>query len=434
MSPVVKVPSSMTSPGVQAAIEDFRKRPRPLALRCAVQHYDWGALDFIPDLLGIENQSRKPFAELWIGAHSDLPSTVTFQGVEMSLQLLIQGAANEVLGPEVADRFHGQLPFLLKVLSSAQPLSIQAHPNAEQARAGYERENRQGIPEKEPTRNYRDEHHKPELISALTDFYGLRGFRPLEEIGAVLTEVPELQVLAGEYTATRESLIALYTRIMRMAQDEVNAILTPLIHRLHEENQQQAFARQQREYWVLRADRVFSSPERKDRGIFSVFLLNLVHLAPGDAMYLPAGELHAYLEGTGVEIMANSNNVLRGGLTAKHVDVDELLQILTFSTGQAEILGPSPQPGDAGQAFYVTPAEEFVLARIQVTAGGRHQSGADHGVHVGVVTEGQASVSTPDGDRLELVRGNAFLIPRGLAYRITTDTVAVIFRASVPSV
>ncbi len=424
----------MPHSGIRAAVDDFRKRPRPLSLRCGVQHYDWGGHDYIPDLVGIENKDRRPYAELWIGAHPDLPSMATIQGVDVPLQALIGGAADEMLGKDVAARFQRALPFLLKVLSSAQPLSIQAHPNAQQARAGYERENKLGIPEQHPSRSYHDGHHKPELISALTDFYALRGFRPLEDISVVLASVPEFQPLAARYRPSRESLIALYTRLMRMNQREVNAILMPLIRRLTDENQHRGFGMSQPEYWVCRADSIFSSGEHKDRGLFSIFLLNLVHLAPGEAMYLPAGELHAYLEGTGVEIMANSNNVLRGGLTPKNVDVDELLQVLTFTSGQAEVLQPSLKPGVAGQTFYPTPAEEFVLSRLRVTADHCHRRGADHGVHLGIVTEGRALISAAGGGRLDLLRGDVFLIPQGLVYEVSSNTEAEIFKASVPHV
>ena len=219
-----------------------------------------------------------------------------------------------------------------------------------------------------------------------------------------------------------------------MSQQEVNVILMPLIHRLTGENQGRAFRMQQPEYWVCRADSIFSSGEHKDRGLFSIFLLNLVHLAPGEAMYLPAGELHAYLEGTGIEIMANSNNVLRGGLTPKHVDVDELLQVLTFTSGDAEVLQPSLKRGAAGQTFYHTPAEEFVLSRLRVTADHCHRREADHGVHLGIVTEGRALISAAGGGRLNLVRGQAFLIPQGMIYEISSGTEAEIFKASVPHV
>ncbi len=391
-----------------------------------------GRVDYIPDLLGIENRDHRPYAELWIGAHRDLSSTATIQGVDVPLQELMVGAADELLGRDVATRFNGELPFLLKILSSAKPLSIQAHPNVQQAQAGFERENKLGVPEQDPHRSYHDPHHKPELICALTDFYALRGFRSLGDIHGVLGKVPEFQPLAAEYRPSRESLIALYTRIMRMEQRDVNAFLKPLVQRLQGENRVQAFSKQQPEYWVCRADAIFSSGERKDRGLFSIFLLNLVHLAPGEAMYLPAGELHAYLEGSGVEIMANSNNVLRGGLTPKHVDVDELLQVLTFTSGEAEVLAPSLRLGDANQKSYHTPAEEFVLSRLRVTAERCHRRGADHGVHLGIVTEGRARIAAMGNGHLDLVRGHAFLIPQGLVYEISSNTEAEIFKASVP--
>lgn len=420
----------MVDQSVQNAIEDFRGRPRPVLLRCGVQHYPWGGFDFIAGLLGVENRQRRPFAELWVGAHPDLPSAAIIGDVDVPLPVLVEGAAEKILGRDVASRFDRRLPFLLKVLSAAQPLSIQAHPNAQQAREGFEREHSLGISLDDPRRNYRDDQHKPELIVALTDFYALRGFRALDEIGACLAAVPELRELAGDYRPTRDSLVALYTRVMQMEQREVDDMLTPFIRRLNEEGARDGFSKQQPEYWAIRADAVFSRNGHRDRGLFSIFLLNLVRLAPGEAMYLPAGELHAYLEGTGIEVMASSNNVLRGGLTPKHVDVDELLRILSFTTGVPEVI--EPPPTQAGQTEYDTPAAEFVLARLRVTCQRPQRRGRQPAVHLGIVTEGTAHISTPAGDRLDLTRGDAFLVPQGLAYEIVCNTDAVIFEVSVP--
>ncbi len=274
----------MKTSGIAPVIEAFRRHPRPLRLRCGVQHYQWGGRDYIPDLLGIRNKTREPYAELWIGAHDDLASVASIAGVDVPLNSLIEDAADAVIGRDVADRFDRQLPFLMKILSAGQPLSIQAHPNTRQAEEGFARENELGIPLEDTNRNYRDPHHKPELISALTDFFALRGFRAVGEIATVFASIPEFQDLAARFRPTTDSLITLYTRIMRMEQSEVDGILSPLVVRLGEENQKQAFSKKQPEFWVLRADNVFSPPEHKDRGIFSIFLLNLVHLRPGQAM------------------------------------------------------------------------------------------------------------------------------------------------------
>ncbi|WP_165741957.1 mannose-6-phosphate isomerase, class I [Candidatus Thiosymbion oneisti] len=420
-------------------VADFLRRPRPLVLRCGVQHYAWGDPDYIPDLIGVPNPEQKPYAELWIGAHAELPAVARVGASEVPLPLLLRGAAEVVLGRRDAERFGGRLPFLLKILAAAQPLSIQAHPDKRQAQAGFERENRLGIRSDAPNRNYHDDNHKPELIVALTEFYALCGFRPLDELGAVLASVPELCDLAADDRPTRELLRDLYTRVMRMDQTEVDAILTPLVRRLQEEAARQAFSKEQTEYWVLRADSVFSNDGHRDRGLFSLFLLNLVHLLPGEAMYLPAGELHAYLQGAGVEIMANSNNVLRGGLTAKHTDVDELLRILTFDAGKVKVMGKGLGPAEE-RVVYETPSQEFILSRLRITAARPYASAADHSPALGVVIQGEVAVSATglEGglEGLELGRGGVFLVPHGLDYRISCSISrsgeAVVFMAGIP--
>lgn len=420
----------MNRPLPETAIEDFLRQPRPLALGCRVRNYAWGDPDFIPELMGIPNWKQEPHAELWIGAHTELPSVAQVGDAEIPLPRLLRGAAEVVLGRRDAERFGGGLPFLLKVLAAAQPLSIQAHPDKQQAQAGFERENRLGIRPDAPDRNYRDDNHKPELLVALTDFYALCGFRPLDEIGAVLESVPELRDLAAGYRSTRESLIDLYTRLMCMDRSEVDAILTPLLLRLREETARRMFSGEQMEYWALRADAIFSQDGHRDRGLFSVFLLNPVHLLPGEAMYLPAGELHTYLQGCGIEVMANSDNVLRGGLTPKHTDVDELLRILTFDAGEVSIIGRGLRPEEE-RVVYETPSEEFMLSRLRITAGRPYAGAAGHGPELGVVIQGRVVISAPGVDGLELDRGGAFLIPYGLDYRISCPAEAVLFTAGV---
>jgi len=419
----------------ETAVGAFLRRPRPLLLRCGVRHYAWGDPDYLPALIGVPNRERKPYAELWIGARTELPAVARVGDSEVPLPLLLRAAAEAVLGRRDAERFGGGLPFLLKILAAAQPLSIQAHPDKPQAQAGFERENRLGIRPDAPNRNYRDDNHKPELIVALTNFYALRGFRPLDEIGTVLASVPELCELAADYRPTRESLADLYTRVMRMDQREVDTVLTPLLRRLREAAARQAFSKEQTEYWVLRADALFSNDGHRDRGLFSLFLLNPVHLLPGEAMYLPAGALHTYLQGAGVEIMANSDNVLRGGLTAKHTDVEELLRILTFDAGEVSIIGKGPRTED-GRVVYETPSQEFTLSRLRITAARPYASAVGHSSELGVVTQGRVVVSAPGIEGLEVGRGGVFLVPYGLDYRISCAVScsgeAVVFMAGIP--
>jgi mannose-6-phosphate isomerase class I len=342
---------------------------------------------------------------------------------------LLSEAAPVVLGASAARRFNSQLPFLLKVLSAANLLSIQVHPTKERAKEGYARENARGIPIDARERSYKDENHKPELIAALTDFHGLLDFRPLMEIAQTLEDVPELGSLSAGLVSS-SSVESLFRRLMNTSQEDVDSILDPLVRRLRKENDEETFSRDQREYWVLRADREFSKDRHKDRGLISIYLLNLVHLQPGEAMYLPPGALHGYLEGSGMEIMANSNNVLRGGLTSKHVDVPELLKNTNFDPVPPEILRGKRVHGYR-EWVYGTSAEEFELRRVEWTDG--YEVGADHGVEILFLIESRRQATiVSEGHSLELRRGEACLVPHGLSYTIRADTEAVFYKAAVP--
>jgi mannose-6-phosphate isomerase len=238
------------------------------------------------------------------------------------------------------------------------------------------------------------------------------------------------------FQPTQKSLVDLYAKVMRMDQREVNAILSPLIARLRSEHDRHKFGKDNIVYWVLKADQHFSTGGYKDRGIFSCYLLNLVHMVPGEAVHLPARELHAYLEGTGVEIMASSNNVLRGGFTLKHIDGEELLKILTFNCNccqKPEILSPKHGATHGEWDIYETPAEEFVLSRLHLTEQGVYESETEHSMQLGIVIEGSVVFSPSEGTELHLSKGDSFLVPHGVVYGVSTDSEALIFQASVPS-
>jgi mannose-6-phosphate isomerase len=403
-------------------------------LHAGIQHYAWGDKHFIPDLLGIDNPEGEPFAELWMGAHPDLPSKIEVKGGPVALNEFISASAEKMLGPAVTQEFEGQLPYLLKVLSAEAPLSIQTHPSKERAMEGFTREDVAGIPHSAGHRNYRDTNHKPELIAALTEFFGLKGFRPLEEIAQVLTDVPEFQSLWPDFEPTSAGLKSLYEKIMNLSQDRVDAILDPIIGRLTDAGRKRTFTRADREYWILRADREYAKGGHRDRGTFSIYLMNLVHLEPGEAMYLPAGILHAYLEGSGMEIMANSNNVIRGGLTSKHVDVPELLNNVVFEGAAPEILRPTQLPG-CREWVFKTPVREFELRRIEVTKEQPHQNGPDHSAEILILVDvkGDAHVTVASGEKsLDLPKGGAFLAPYGVAYTINANSAAILYKATVP--
>jgi mannose-6-phosphate isomerase class I len=237
------------------------------------------------------------------------------------------------------------------------------------------------------------------------------------------------------FAPTPALLKALYEKIMSLPQAEVDAILDPLVQRLEEADARRPFTRDQPEYWVLKADRDHSTDGHRDRGLLSIYLLNLVHLQPGEAMYLPAGILHAYLEGSGMEIMANSNNVLRGGLTPKHVDVPELLATLTFKGGSVEVLRPAPVP-DSREWRYETPAREFELRRLEIGAGQPHENSAGHSAEIVILVaaEDDARVTVESGDQsLELRRGDVCLAPFDTPYTVRAAGRATLYKATVPS-
>ena len=414
------------------SIETFARCPHAVFLHCGVQHYDWGSLEFIPQLLGIDNPQRQPYAELWLGAHPDLPARAVIDGLEVPLNQLIAVAGKALLGKEAVSQFGIELPYIMKVLSARQPLSIQAHPSRLQAEEGFRRENEQGKPSDDPTRNYHDPRHKPELISALTDFYALSGFRPLQDIDALLKSIPEFSSLHDRFEGTRDSLFNLYRHVMTMPQQQVDGILGPLLERLRAEHKANGFSKHDPAYWVLQADAIFSREGHQDRGLFSIFLLNLVHLPPGQAMFLRSGKLHAYLEGSGIEVMADSNNVLRGGLTHKNVDIDELLRILRFSCKPPLVLDGKPDSGNLSVSVYHSPAEEFELTRLTLALEMTWQCPRQKSISMGIVVNGNVNLVDETGQRLEMITGSAFLVPASVSYRIESESASDLFMVGVP--
>jgi mannose-6-phosphate isomerase len=410
-----------------------------LPLHGVVQHYDWGGYDFIPGLLGIANSDRRPFAELWMGAHPKAPAMADVAGVAMPLDRLIAEAPDRILGPSASARFGGRLPYLFKILDVASMLSIQVHPTKEQAAAGFARENAAGIDLGAAERNYKDENHKPEVAVALTDFWMLHGFRPLDQIAEGLRKVPELRSImpdfsvrlarAGDATQARRDLLCdLYCAVMTMPQERVDLLLNALVERLATRAPSDHDVP---DYWAARAVEKFPAVGgHRDRGIFSIYLLNLVHLRPGQGTFQPAGTLHAYLEGVTVELMANSDNVLRGGLTQKHVDVPELLRILSFDSGTPQVL--DGEPAASPDRVYRTPSDDFELSRLDLAAGGQFLGQAAHGPDSIIVLDGAATL-TAQGRNILLARGAIVLVPFGTHYSLNAGiTPAMLFKASVP--
>jgi len=395
-----------------------------LVLDNAIQNYAWGSRSAIADFLGRPAPSELPEAELWIGAHPKAPSRVMAPAGLGTLDRVIQDDPIRILGPEVCDRFGNELPFLLKVLAATEPLSIQAHPSHDQARRGWARENAEGVPVDAPRRNYRDPNHKPELVSALTPLTALKGFRPLDEVARNLEPVarpeiaPELGRLAREQTPL--ALRALFARFMTLDPEEQ----APVLKRATGEATRRRKTDRAWE-WVARLMTHYPG----DVSVLSPLYLNLVTLAPGEALFLPAGELHAYLEGTALEIMANSDNVLRGGLTPKHVDVPELLATLVFEGHGPEVL--EPVDSGPGERVYRTPAREFELGLLEVTARRPFTPSPGRGVEILLGLTGEAKLLA-DGETTPLGPGRAVLVPAALdSYSVEGD--GRLCRARVPA-
>jgi mannose-6-phosphate isomerase len=394
-------------------------------LKNTIQEYAWGSRTAILELLGQSVPADKPQAELWMGAHPKAPSQVFADGLWRSLPEVIQESPEETLGQEVAARFSNKLPFLFKVLAAAKPLSIQAHPNKEQAGQGFARENELGIPLDAPHRNYRDDNHKPEIICALTPFWALNGFRKIEETLSLLEEarIPGLAEIVSFLRShpNRDGLKKFFNHLMTTDSGKQRKIVEQAVNyaekRTHEEPVWT---------WMIKLNEEYPG----DKGVLSPIFLNLIRLEPQQAMYLPAGELHGYLEGVGIELMANSDNVLRGGLTPKHIDVQELLAVLNFTDGDLNIL--SPENLTPGEAIYSTEAEEFVLSVIRIKKAAPFSSPGDRSVEMMMCTEGEVSVTDLSaGDITRLTRGISIIVPAAVEqYSIEGD--GILYKAAVP--
>jgi len=393
-------------------------------LKNRIQEYAWGSYKAIPELLGQKKPSEKPQAELWMGAHPKASSELEYEGKQMLLSDLIQKEPEKILGKAVAEKFGGNLPYLFKVLAAAKPLSVQAHPDAAQAIQGFEKENRLNIPLDAPNRNYKDSSHKPECICALSPFRALKGFRPIHEI-LFLTEkiCPQglkKERLMLEAQATSEGLKQFFQSLMTMPEERKKQIIAESLANAGKFSAEDPAFRE-----IPELHKEYPS----DIGVLSPLFLNLICLAPGQAMFLPAGELHSYLDGVGLELMANSDNVLRGGLTPKHIDVPELLNVLTFEAREVSLI--SPRQISEYERVYPTPAPEFCLSAIYVTSDMSHAAFSVSGVEILLCTAGNAEMTQEDGHSVPLSKGVSVIVPAAAGkYNIKGNS--TIYKASVP--
>jgi mannose-6-phosphate isomerase len=377
------------------------------------QPYAWGSITAIPDLLGLP-ATAEPVAESWMGAHPSAPSRLT---------------SPDGLGPEVVARFGTTLPYLLKVLAAERPLSLQVHPDIEQARRGFAAEEAAGIPVDAPHRSYRDSNHKPELVYALTPFDALCGFRAPRRAAQLLKglDAPLARRLHGLLTAqpSAEGTRAAFTQLLQPATRpdpaEVRAVARACAARLAGGSP-----------WP-KADRtlgLLAEAYPGDPGAVTSLLLNPVTLQPGEAMFIPAGGVHAYLQGLAIEIMASSDNVLRAGLTPKHVDVDELLRTVDYAA--APPIRIAPEVFHGATRVYCVPVDDFELSVTAVQDEVVHPL-PGRGPRILLCLDGELTISSPEvpGTGIALGKGESLFAPASDG-RLTARGSGTVVQADVP--
>ncbi|MEU5438823.1 mannose-6-phosphate isomerase, class I [Streptomyces sp. NPDC020719] len=379
-----------------------------------VRPYAWGSTTLIPELLGTA-PTGEPQAEMWMGAHPGAPSRVDRGAGEVPLSDVIAADPAAELGDAAVAKFGPRLPFLLKVLAAGAPLSLQVHPNLGQAQRGYAAEESAGVPLDAPHRNYKDANHKPELICALTTFEGLCGFRAPQESADLLAALdvdslkPFVDLLRAhpEDAALREVL----TAVLTADPQEMAATVTEAAA---------ACARLGGDTYGAYVSLAHHFPG--DPGVIAAMLLNYVRLQPGEALFLGAGVPHAYLSGMGVEIMANSDNVLRCGLTPKHVDVPELLRVVRFEAADPGVL--RPEASVIGEEVYETPIDEFRLSRLVRAQGAAPTDLTASTAQIVLCTAGAVRI----GD-VRLTPGGSAFVPAG--EKAELSGAGTVFRATV---
>jgi mannose-6-phosphate isomerase len=395
---------------------------RPFLLHNPIQHYSWGSKNqnaYIPQFLGITPTPGKPYAELWMGAHPTAPTKIDIDGKLMALDELIHRFPEIFLGKKVADRFVKQLPFLFKVLSAAEPLSIQAHPTKRQAEL---------LHKADPV-HYPDDNHKPEIAIALDSLTALAGFATYSNIRKTIEKYPEISLFFG---AKALSDIFPGNRLSKKQQvDKIRLLYQTFIHLtqtktdLYQKNVD-ALAMH------LQSKNLKLSAHELDVGLLSIFFLRLIHLKAGEALIINPGLPHSYIKGNIIECMANSDNVVRAGLTPKYQDIPTLMTILDYSPDSTRIIKPDMN-GNEIQYPVFTP--EFVISRITFGSGSR-KFNTESIIELLLAVKGGGSIHWDNqAKNLTFQKGQSMIIPAAVSdYYIKTDKSLSIFKIQIPEV
>lgn len=354
------------------------------SLKNQIQNYAWGSREILGRMRGVPVPTEQPEAEVWVGAHPAAPSRATVDGAESPLNELIVENPSRFLRP---DRTSDWFPFLFKILAIDAPLSIQVHPTPEQAIAGFEDEQARGIAIDAPFRNYKDRYSKPETVIALSPMRVLTGVRPVEQ----------LKTLAAAFGATwleeRAELSPkqLLTEIIHLPQETASAEVQHLVDTapglLGASNEVVADAAE--------LVRIVDGKYPGDRGLLVAFVMNLVHLAPGESAFTPDGQVHAYVSGTAIELMNPSDNVMRAGLTAKHIDTEELIKVLGEKQDAPVIQRPNPEEGPLGA--YAMWDERMSVTRVRIEEG-KPLNYTFKGISAALSVAGQVTIQAKDGN------------------------------------
>ena len=392
-----------------------------------IKHYDWGGYSFIPGLLNVPNEKKIPFAEYWMGVHPLAEcELVMADGSVRLLKDYFSTSSPTAMGAYVSRRF-GTMPYLLKALDVREMLSIQVHPSKIDVAKDFAEETEQGVPIDSPTRNYKDDNHKPELMVAMGDFWLLHGFKPEDELRKTLQQIPELNFLLQVFN--QSGYKGLYKTIMEMPQEKVNASLQPLSKRIILLFQEGKLNPAQAHYWAAKAFLRFSDARTFDRGIFSIYLFNLLKLQKGEAVFQDSGVPHAYLEGQNVEIMASSDNVLRGGLTNKPVNVPELLKHVLCEATHPEILRGK---NNGNELVYETPAPDFELSSFKLNKGAREKITTTT-AEVFLLVEGEINIADKNNSIILKKGCPSALALAGNELQVMANESTWFFKASVPN-
>ena len=404
-------------------------KDRVLPITGKVQHYAWGGFYYLPKLLNIPVKKGETYAEFWLGTHER--GTSEFRNgseTPVSLKDYIDAFPEQTLGEKVSILF-GRLPFLLKILDVKDMLSIQVHPTKQNAQIAFDLENEKGIDITSGERNFKDNNHKPELMLALSEFWLLHGFKTPKLLQNILRDVPELHFLVPIFGG--DNYRKLYQHVMEMPQIQVDRHLKTLVERNIVHYQAGKLNKDKEDFWAARAAITYSQNDHIDRGIFSIYFFNLLHLQPGQAVYQDAGLPHAYLEGQNVEIMSNSDNVLRGGLTPKHVDVAELMKHVKFDATIPSVI--TGKQADSIKTVYPTPAPDFELSRLQI-ARGESVKLSSRSIEIFLIFTGSVEVSESAENLFKRNKGEAWVSFDKAVSEIKALEDTTIYQASIPGI